>query len=261
MPWVGPRARVTHRALRVWMRNAIVWRHGAMWSSLLGDLFEPILYLYGLGYGLGFFVEDVQGLDYATFIAPGTMAMGAMWSACYENTYAALTRMTKQKTYEAVMVTPVNVEEVVVGDIVWAATKSGIGAVMMLLVVGFMGLATFPSAFLCIPLAVLTGLAFGALSMTVTALAPNYDFFMYYFTILLTPMLLFSGAWYPLDGVPDVLQAASEALPLTHAVRPMRAFMTGIGVGDVGPSVLILAGYTAAFTALAAWLVRRRLVH
>ena len=254
---IGP---VSHRALFVWRRNATVWRYGAMWSSLLGDLFEPILYLYGLGYGLGFFVNEVHGMDYPTFIAPGLLAMGAMWSASFENTYAALTRMMKQKTYEAVMVTPVNPEEIVAGDILWAATKSGIGAVMMLLVVTVMGLASFPTALLCIPQAFLTGLAFGALSMVITAVAPNYDFFMYYFTILLTPMLLFSGAWYPLDGLPEALQVLAEVLPLTHAVRPMRAFMTGSAGIEAWWSVGVLAAYTVLFAIIAMGLVRRRLV-
>lgn len=254
------RFRLSLRALHVWRRNAIVWRYGAMWSSLLGDLFEPILYLYGLGYGLGYFVRDVHGLDYATFIAPGLLAMGAMWSASFENTYAALTRLMRQKTYDAVMVTPVNIEEIVAGDILWAATKSGIGGVMMLLVVTAMGLATFPTALLCIPQAFLTGLAFGALSMVMTGIAPNFDFFTYYFTLLLTPMLLFSGAWYPLDGLPPTLQWAGELSPLTHAVRPMRAFMTG----DVGVDALVSVGVllleTVLFAGIAMALVRRRLV-
>lgn len=254
---IGP---VTHRALYVWRRNATVWRYGAMWSSLLGDLFEPILYLYGLGYGLGFFVKDVHGMDYPTFIAPGLLAMGAMWSASFENTYAALTRLMKQKTYEAIMVTPVNPEEIVAGDILWAATKSGIGGVMMLLVVAVMGLATGPWAVLCVPQAFLTGLAFGALSMVVTAVAPNYDFFMYYFTILLTPMLLFSGAWYPLDGLPEVLQTVAEVLPLTHAVRPMRAFITGSVDASAWWSCGVLVLYTALFSVVAMALIRRRLV-
>jgi lipooligosaccharide transport system permease protein len=256
MAWIP---KLSTRSFRVWRRNAIVWRHGAMWSSLLGDLFEPILYLYGLGYGLGYFVEDVHGMDYATFIAPGLMAMGAMWSASFENTYAALTRMLKQKTYEAVMVTPINIEEVVGGDILWAATKAGIGAVMMLLVVSWMGLASWPTAIWSIPHAFLAGLTFGAISMAVTAVAPNYDFFMYYFTIGLTPMLLFSGAWYPLDGLPVQLRILSELLPLTHAVRPIRAFLTGTSA-EIWPSVGVLLAYTVIFSFVAMTLVRRRLV-
>ncbi len=252
--WPGP------RALYVVRRNAIVWRHGAMWSSILGDLFEPIIYLFGLGYGLGYFVEDVHGESFVGYIAPGLLAMGAMWSASFENTYSAMTRMDKQKTYDAIMVTPVNIEEVVAGDIIWAATKSAIGGTMMLLVVSVMGLATYPLALLCIPQAFLTGLAFGAISITVTAVARTYDFFTYYFTIVLTPLLLLSEAWYPLDGFPPLLQAAANLSPLTHAVRPMRVFMGGRFTPQAVVSLGALVVFSVAFSILAMVLIRRRLV-
>ncbi|NJK89909.1 MAG: ABC transporter permease [Myxococcales bacterium] len=248
------------RSLYVWRRNAIVWRHGAMWSSLLGDLFEPIIYLFGLGYGLGFYIEKVDGMPYVQFIAPGLVAMGAMWSSSFETTYGALTRLDRQKTYDAIMMTPVNVEEIVAGDILWGATKAGIGATMMLLVTIVMGLATLPMALLCIPQAFLTGLAFGAISMFVTGLAKSFDFFTYYFTIILSPLLLLSGAWYPLEGLPWALRMLSSLSPLTHAVRPMRDMMLGTPGASTVLSVSILFAYVFVFTIAATWVIRRRLV-
>jgi lipooligosaccharide transport system permease protein len=229
-----------------------------MWSNLLGDLIEPILYLVGLGYGLGRYVQSIDGVDYLQFIAPGMVATGAMWSSCFENTYSAFTRMDRQKTYVAMMVTPIDLDDIVVGDILWAATKAAVGGTMILAVCTVMGLATYPAALLCIPQAFLTGLCFGALAMVATAVAPNYDFFTYFFTLALTPFLLVSGAWYPLDGLPVFMRVVAELVPLTHAVRPMRALMTGHAPPVA--SLVVLVVYTVALTAIAIVLVRRRLI-
>lgn len=248
------------RSLHVWRRNAEVWRHGAIWSNLMGDLFEPIIYLFGLGFGLGAFVEDINGTSYIQYIAPGLLAMGVMWGSSFECTYAAFTRMDRQKTYQAIMVTPVNIEEVIAGDILWGATKSTISAAMVLLVATVMGLATYPTALLTLPVAFVAGITFSAMALTATALAPNYDFFTYYFTILLTPLLLISEAWYPVSGLPHVVQVAADLSPLTHAVRPVRAFMTGEPDRHVLASLMVLLGYAILFAFLSMNLVRRRLV-
>ncbi|MGF1508160.1 MAG: ABC transporter permease [Myxococcota bacterium] len=229
-----------------------------MWSNLLGDLFEPILYLVGLGYGLGHFVRSIDGMDYLQFIAPGMVATGAMWSACFENTYGAFTRMARQKTYVAIMMTPIDIEDIVLGDILWAATKATIGGAMVVSVCTVLGLAHYPSTLLCVLQSFLTGLCFGGLAMLVTSMAPNYDFFTYFFTVFLTPFLLLSEAWYPLDGLPPAARVLAEVVPLTHAVRPMRAFMTGGAVP--WSSLWVLTAYALVFSAIAAALVRRRLI-
>lgn len=248
------------RALRVWRRNLIVWRHGAMWSSLFGDLAEPILYLFGLGYGFGFFVEKMDGVDYMQFVAPGVLAMGAMWSASFELTYGAFTRLDRQKTYQAIMVTPVDVEDVVAGDIIWGATKASIGGAMVLVVTASIGVAQFPWALGCLGTAFLAGWAFGAISLTFTAVARNYDFFTYYFTLGLTPIVLLSEAWYPLDGFPVGVQVAAHFSPLTHAVRASRMLMSGRLEPLLGLHLAVLTIYGLVFSLAAIVLIRRRLV-
>lgn len=260
MPDLFHLPRVGVRTLAVWGRHLRVWLKGAVWSGVLGDLAEPIIYLFGLGYGLGAFVQQINGQSYIEYVAPGLLAMGVMWSASFENTYGSFTRMQRQKTFSAIMMTPVTLEEVVAGDILFGATKSVVGSVMMLLVLGFMDLAVFPSALWVIPLAGLIGLAHAAIALTVTALSPSYDFFTYYFTIILTPVLLLSGAWFPIEQMPGAFQSVAEVLPLTHAVRASRILVQGGEPGGLWASLLWLALYALVFFTLSANLIRRRLI-
>jgi len=239
----------------------VVWRHGALVSTVVGELLEPILYLFGMGYGFGHFVREVEGLSYMAFVAPGLLAMGAMYTASFEGTFNAFTRIDRQKTYDAMVVTPVDLEDVVMGDILWAGTKAGIGSVMVVLVASTIGVVEGPLALLCIPHGFLIGLCFGALSLIMSALARNYEFFTYYFTLGITPMLLTSGAWYPLDGLPPDLARLAWLNPLLHAVVPARDLMSGRVDGGTALSLLVLLGFTFAFSLGAMALIRRRLVN
>ena len=252
--------RVGTRALAVWARHLRVWLKGAVWSGVFGDLIEPVIYLFGLGYGLGAFVSEINGQSYIQYVAPGLLAMGVMWSASFENTYGSFTRMERQKTFSAIMMTPVSLEEVVAGELLFGATKSLVGSLMMLIVLGAMGLADFPGALWVIPLAALIGLSHAAIALTVTALSPSYDFFTYYFTIILTPVLLLSGAWFPVEQMHPLLQQASEILPLTHAVRAARIVLGGAPGTALFPSLLVLCLHTLFFFTLSANLIRRRLI-
>ncbi len=252
--------RVGWKALAVWRRNGRVWLKGAVWSSLLGELFEPILYLYGLGYGLGGFIPQIEGQSYLAYVAPGLLVMGALWGASFENTYGSFTRMERQKIYAAIIVTPVTLEEVVAGEIFWGATKASVGGFMMLAVAAVMGLGVFPQALLCLPLAFFAGLVFASMALAVTAFSHNYEFFAYYFNVILMPLFFLSGTWFPVDTLPQALQWAAEVSPLTHAVRMSRALLGGdLGPGLL-PSLAWLALYGFVFFTLSANLIRRRLI-
>lgn len=248
------------RALAVWRRNVRVWLKGAVWSSVFGDILEPAIWLTGLGYGLGAFINQINGTSYIAFVAPGLLCMGAMWSASFENTYGSFTRMDRQKTYSAIMVTPVSIQEVVAGDILWGATKGTLSGAMMLLVASALGLTDLPQALWCLPLAGLLALVFASISLTLTALSNSYDFFTYYFTIGLTPLIIVSGVWFPQDGLPEALRFVAEGLPLTHAVRIARAAMSGTLTPTLLPSVFWLLLYLFVFFTFAVNLVRKRLI-
>jgi lipooligosaccharide transport system permease protein len=180
------------RWLPVWRRNFLVWRKLAI-PSVLGNLADPLIYMLGLGYGLGSMLPQVGGVSYVSFLAAGTVVASTMNAATFEALYSAFSRMHVQKTWDAILNTPLSLDHVLTGELVWAASKSLLSGLAILIVIAALGLTTSPLALWVIPVIVLTGLAFAAMGLIVCALAPSYDFFMYYFTLFITPMLLVSG--------------------------------------------------------------------
>jgi lipooligosaccharide transport system permease protein len=249
------------RTFAVWLRNARVWRRFAA-PSLLGDFGEPFLYLLGLGYGLGRFIGDMADLPYLVYLASGVLCVTAMYAATFEGLYAAFTRMTRQDTYGAMLNTPLQVPDVVAGEVAWCATKSLISGTALLAVAALLG--AVPGGAIgvaaALPVVFLIGLTFGALALLITSLAPTYDFFLYYFTVVITPMFLFSGVFYPVETLPDWLRPVVYALPLTHAVDLVRPLVAGQAPGPVWPHLAVLASYTVAAYEAACFFMRRRLL-
>src|SRR5437899_1174617 len=171
-------------------------------AELVAALGEPIFYLLAIGYGLGRFVAQIDGLPYAAFLAPGMIAFTAMNSATFETTFGSFTRMTQQNTYAAILATPCSVADIVAGDVLWAASKSTLSVCFVLLLTALFGLVASPLALALVPVGFLVGLMFGGLGMMVTARAPSYDFFNYYFTLGISVMFLFSGVFFPLESPP-----------------------------------------------------------
>lgn len=246
------------RWLTVWRRNARVWRKLAL-ASVLANFGEPLLYLLALGYGLGTLVGQIDGLAYLSFLASGIVCSSAMVTAAFEGMYSSYTRMAVQRTWDAMLATPLSVTDVVIGEAVWCATKSLISSVAILIVATLLGAISDPRAVLALPVVALLGLAFGAMSLVVTAVARSYDFFLYHNTLILTPVLLLSGVFFPLDNMPTAVQWGAMALPLYHAVALVRPLLTGGAVGEVGLHLLIISSYGVAMLTLAIALIRRRL--
>lgn len=247
------------RFTQVWRRNLLVWRKLAI-PSMLGNLADPLLYMFGLGYGLGRMLEDVNGLSYIGFLAGGIICSSTMMSASFEAMYSAFSRMQMQKTWEAILNAPLTLDDVVLGELVWAASKSFLSGSAVLVVAAALGLVPSPLALAVVPLIFLTGLAFAGLGLIMTALSPSYDFFMYYFTLCVTPMMLLCGVFFPLDQLPPAAQVAAQLLPLTHAVSLARPLVNG----TVPPSwllhIAVLAVYAVAGFYVALVLTRRRLL-
>lgn len=232
-------------ALRVWRRDMESWRKYYR-SSLVGALGEPILSLIAIGYGLGKFV-NLGGMSYAEFLAPGILASAAMNAASFEATFGSFTRMNEQKTYDAVLATPIGIAEIVLGDVLWAASKSLLSGVAVLIVAAGAGLVRSAWALVLPPVALLIGMVFAAMGLVVASRARSYDFFTYYFTLVITVMYLFSGVFFPIESLPGWARAAAWGMPLTHAVTVVRACMSG----RVGPMLLVHVGALAAMLALA----------
>ncbi|HHB12027.1 MAG TPA: nodulation protein NodJ [Chromatiales bacterium] len=257
-PWGPPRIRLA--ALAVWRRNLLVWRK-LLGPALAMNFGEPVLYLLGLGYGLGFFIGEMAGMPYLSFLASGIVASSAMTTASFEGMYSVFTRMVPQRTYEAILATPLDADDIVTGELLWCATKSLISATAILVVAVAMGaLPATPGLVLVLPVVFLTGLAFAGPALVVSAVAPNYDFFNYYMVLVITPMFILSGVFYPIDTLPTTLQDAVQFLPLTHAVALSRSLVAGTGTAVAWVHVVVLSAYAMVGHYFAAVLIRRRLL-
>lgn len=250
----------SRRAFRVWQRNRDVFFR--LWKSELGTaLAEPVIILLAMGFGLGAYVGLVGGGSYLKFIAPGIIASYAMFTATFECTYGSYVRMEIQKTFDAIIATPLSLEDVIAGEIFWAATRSLLTATLVLIVASFFGLVSSPWAILVLPVAWLQGLMFGSLAMVYTSLVPAIYSFNYFYTLFITPMFFFSGVFFPLTGLPEWAQGLAWVTPLAHGVALNRALMAG----QLSPqllvhlAVILVVGLSLFFLALMT--MRRRLIH
>jgi lipooligosaccharide transport system permease protein len=230
-------------------------------TNFLPSLLEPILYLLALGVGLGGFVQPINGESYIQFIAPALVAVSMMYSSFYECTYASFVRMYFQKTFDAIIATPVTIEEVITGEILWGATKSLINSSIVLAVIVAFGLVPSPLFLLIIPVSFLVGLLFSAIAMCFTAISPNIDAFNYPSFLFITPMFLLSGTFFPLTSMPQFLQIATQILfPLTNAVEVTR----GLALGNIQLSIVFNLAWmmivTPVFFVLAINLMKKRLI-
>ena len=245
--------------LPVWRRNFLVWKKLAL-PSILGNLADPLIYMLGLGYGLGTMLPSIDGRPYIAFLAGGTVCASTMNAATFEALYSSFSRMHVQKTWDAILNTPLGLADVVAGELFWAATKSLFSGAAILLVISALGLTHGPLLLWVLPAIVLTGLAFAALGLIWNALAPSYDFFMYYFTLFITPMTLISGVFFPTKQMPAWLATIGGWLPLAQGVALVRPLLAGEIPADAASHVLVLLGTAAVAFTIALRLTRRRLL-
>jgi lipooligosaccharide transport system permease protein len=247
------------RFLSIWRRNFLVWRKFAV-PSMLGNLADPTLYMLGLGYGLGRLVGEVDGMPYINFIAAGTVCYGTMNSATFETLYSAFSRMHVQHTWDAILNTPTTLDDVIIAETFWAASKSLLSGVAILVVISLIGIADTFLVLWLVPLAFLVGLTFASMGLVMNALSPNYDFFLYYFSLVITPMVLLCGVFFPVTQLPDALQAVSSVLPLSHAVQIARPLVNGVIPADLPTHIFVLLAYGVVAFYIALVLSRRRIL-
>jgi len=246
-------------ALAVWRRNLLVWRK-LMGPSLLFNFGEPFIYLLGLGFGLGRFIGDMAGMPYLTYLASGLLASSAMNTATFEGLYSVYTRMVPQQTYEGMLATPLAVDDIVAGEMLWCATKGFISSSAILIVSVLVGAIGDWHALLCLPVFVLVGLCFAGPALVVASISPSYDFFSYYVTLIITPMFVLCGVFYPVTALPEFIQNVVVYLPLTHAVALVRPLAAGLPVESAVLHVAVLSGFALIGFYLAVVLTRRRLI-
>jgi lipooligosaccharide transport system permease protein len=253
------RPELSLRWVAVWRRNWLVWRRLAI-PSILGNLADPLIMLFALGYGLGALLGEMGGTSYFGFLAAGIAASATMYAATFESLFSAFSRMHVQRTWEAIVNAPMTLDDVLAGEWAWAATKALAAGGCILVIVAAFGYATPWRAIGALPVIVLLGLAFAALGLAVNALANGYDFFSYYMTIVLTPMLMLSGVFFPIEQLPGPVQAAAKALPLYHGIALVRPLLLGELPGAVWLHLAVLGAYAIVGFYLALILTRRRLL-
>ncbi len=192
------------RFVPVWRRNLLVWKKLAI-ASVLGNIVDPLLYMLALGYGMGSLVGEVGGMRYIAFIGTGMVCQSAMFTASFEGMYSAFSRMHVQRTWDGIINAPISLDDVVLAEWLWTASKAVLSTTAILAVIMALGFGHTWLAIWILPLGFLVGLTFGAVGLVMNALAPNYDFFTYFFTLVLTPMLLLSGVYFPVEQMPGWL--------------------------------------------------------
>ncbi len=238
---------ISWRFLSVWRRNLIVYRR--IWKvNFLVPLLEPAFYILAFGLGFQGLVSELtyggKALTYTQFMAPALIGISIMYNSFFETTYASFVRMYYQKTFDGMMTTPLSLEEIILAEIVWSATKATAAALIMTLVLGLFGFIQFPTGLLMVPLAFLGGLAFGSIGMFFTGITPSIDMFNLPIFLFITPMFLFSGTFFPVAGLPAWAQSAALLFPLYHLVELTRWFC----LGRVETTPLISFSYLLIFT-------------
>ena len=260
--WRAPQ--VSLRFWPVFLRNLLVWRKLAI-PSLVGNIAEPLIWLVAFGYGMGALVgevrmTDVQGttvlVPYLLFLASGSIGMSAMNAATFEALYSAFSRMHVQKTWDGIMNAPVNLNDIIFAELVWAGFKSLFTASAILLVMLALGISYSVKLLAALPLLFLTGICFASLALIFNALAKGYDFFTYYITLFLTPMTFLSGVYFPREQLPHALGLLADLLPLTASVNLVRPLFL-----DEWPSAPILPLLTLIGFALISFSIASRLTH
>ena len=244
---------------RVWQRNRDAFLRA--WRVEVGGItIEPFILLVAIGFGLGSFIQDIGDLSYAEFLTPGIIASYAMFHASYDATYGAYLRMETYHIYEAILFTPLGAEDIVVGEVMWGATRAVLSGIAVLVVASLFGLVGSPLAILAIPCAYLIGLTFASISMVLTATATTIGAMNNFFTLFLIPMFWVSDVFFPLERLPEGVQFAAWALPL----RPAVALVRGLVTGETSWLMVVWAVELMTVTVIALWLasifMRRRLI-
>jgi lipooligosaccharide transport system permease protein len=248
-------------SLAVFRRQLLVWRR-IIRPALTSNVADPLIFLFAFGFGLGAIVDQIGGLSYLAFVVPGMMAYSVMFAVTFETTVNTFARVQMQRTWDAILATPVSLTELIAGEALWAVAK-GLFSASCVLVVGWLwgGIPSLGGALLAMPVLALGGLCFASCGLAATAHAKSWEFFSYTFTFWVTPMFMFSGTFFEVDRFPWFIQAFARLLPMYHVIELVRPLTAGL-TPEPGKSALHLAylvGLTAVAFALARYRFARRM--
>jgi len=249
--------RITRSFWPVVLRNLLVWRKLAV-PSVVGNIAEPLITLVAFGYGLGSLVGQIGGRPYIEFLASGSVTVSAVLAATFEALYSAYSRMAVQRTWDSILNAPIALDDIVFAEMLWAALKGLFSCSAILIVIFLLGISRAPSMLIALPVLGLVGVTFASIALVFNAVAKGYDFFTYYFTLVITPMTFLSGVYFPMEQMPQWLQAIARVLPLTAAVELVRPLVLGQIPAEIVKPLLVLLAYAAGGYYLALVLTRRR---
>jgi len=253
---------LSYRIYYVFLRNMVSFKRFILPTFVI-SLGQPLFYLLTFGIGMGAYMGYLGGQPYLHFLVPGVLVSSVMMSSTFECLYDTFVKMVHEQLYDSLIATPVSADDAIAGDIAWGAFRGLISGALMMIVAAYMGVAPVSPVAMALLLVFMAylGVVFGSLAMIVTSYAPNFDFFSYYTELFITPMLFFSGLFFPLDKFPQWLKLLAQCLPLTHAVTVSRAIFRGIPA----PGLMVSLGYLLAVGAIAFYLgirlMKRRLIN
>jgi lipooligosaccharide transport system permease protein len=242
------------RLFSVWFRHMRVYTRNLI-SNGLPPFLEPVIFLVGVGLGLGRYIQSMDSLPYLVFLATALPVTSAMFTSAYECTFSTFVRLEYQKAYDGMVAAPVTVTDLFVGELLWAGTKGIFFSACVVLVMTLFGAIPMPVGLVALPIGFLTGTMFGAISLLVTSFVQNINHFNFYFTGFLSPMFFFSGTVFPIDSLPPFLRPFAEILPLTHAIRLTRSLV----IARLSPVLLADLAFLVVVTVVVGYLAIRRL--
>lgn len=246
-------------AVNILRRHMIVFRR-TFWSNLVFNMIEPLLYLSAMGFGLGAYVQDMGGMTYVQFIAPGMVASASMWAATFECTYASFIRLHFERTFHAMLAGPATVGDVVAGEVLFGIVKNIVFGIIILIVIGVMGQVQSAWSLLIPVFLVLPGAVFSLMALSYTGIITHIDYLNYYITLVTTPMYLFAGVFFPVSSMPGWLQTLAWFNPLYHSVEVCRRLIVGQVGMDLWQHAFCLVVFSLLLAPVPVYFLKKRLI-
>jgi lipooligosaccharide transport system permease protein len=234
------------RIISVWFRHYGVYSKNLI-SNGLPPFLEPLIFLAGIGLGMGGYLTKMEGMPYLTFLATGLPITAAMFTAAFECSYGTFIRLEFDHVYEGMLAAPLKVSDILIGEILWSGTKGVFFSLAVIMVVAGFRLVPLPASLLTAFVGFLTGIMFASLSLFITSFVSNINHFNFYFSGFLSPMFFFSGVIFPISNLPKTLRILAEIFPLTHVVRLVRHLDMLTFTASMGYDLLFIAAFTVIF--------------
>jgi lipooligosaccharide transport system permease protein len=249
----------TRRVLAVWYRHYRVYTRNLI-SNGLPPFLEPLIFLAGIGLGMGKYVTTMENLPYIVFLATGLPITAAMFTAAFECTFGTFIRLEFDKVYDGMLAAPITATDLLIGEIFWAGSKGLFFSLAVVSVEALFGIVPMPLSILSGLVGFLTGLMFATIALLVTSFVSTINHFNFFFTGFLSPMFFFSGVVFPIDNLPSVIRPVAEVFPLTHSIRMARALDLGQMSGQLGIDVICILGFTGIAGYFAIRRLKRKLI-